>query len=153
MTQIFSKNEEQTLTLQQVASVTDIKPYVLRFWETEFDHLQTQRTFNGQRVYTSEDIENLLKIKKLLFEDKMSIVEAKKFLDDERSNDQVDQNFSLEQSEMQLGLNPFDSTNQVNTPLETYVTTPVAKVIKPDLSALAMNLTKVLDLISQARSL
>ncbi len=64
----------------EVCKITGIKPYILRYWETEFDLLVTQKSKANQRVYERKDIENILLIKKLLWQDRYSIEGAKKRL-------------------------------------------------------------------------
>lgn len=65
-------------TISEVCEKTDLKQYVLRYWETEFDALKPLKNRSGNRVYTEDDIDNILKIKKLLYEDKFTIEGAKK---------------------------------------------------------------------------
>jgi len=62
----------------EVTTITDIKPYVLRFWESEFQEISPIIGETGQKLYEPKDIEVILQIKKCLFEDKLSILEAKK---------------------------------------------------------------------------
>ncbi len=50
-----------------------LETYVLRFWETEFAQLRPCRTSKGQRYYTGEHIALIKRIKKLLYEDKLTI--------------------------------------------------------------------------------
>lgn len=66
-----------------VSSLVDIDPYVLRYWEKMFPQLQPQKDETGQRVYTKADIDIVLKIKKLLYEDRYTIAGAKKKLSEE----------------------------------------------------------------------
>lgn len=64
--------------LNEVSSITGIKPYVLRFWETEFNSIILPvNSETGHKLYEQKDIEGFLLIKKLLFDDKMPIPEAK----------------------------------------------------------------------------
>jgi DNA-binding transcriptional MerR regulator len=65
---------------EEVCSLTDVKPYVLRFWETEFEELEPIVSSSGQKLYERKDIEAVLKIKKLLFQEKMTIAKAKQSL-------------------------------------------------------------------------
>ncbi len=65
----------------EVTSVTGVKPYVLRFWESEFDQINPAQSEAGHKVYSKEDIVIIEKIKKLLFEDKLSIPQAKSVFD------------------------------------------------------------------------
>ena len=60
-----------------VAEIVGVKPYVLRYWETEFTAIAPSKTETGQRVYTKSDIETVLLIKRLLYTEKYSIEGAK----------------------------------------------------------------------------
>lgn len=62
---------------QELTPITGVKPYVLRFWETEFDEIAPMTSDSGQKLYARKDVEAILKIKKLLFEEKMTISEAR----------------------------------------------------------------------------
>src|SRR5204862_361596 len=64
----------------EVAKVTGVKPYVLRYWETEFRLVRPQKSRTGQRLYQRKDIEVLLQIKQLLYDEKYTISGAKKRL-------------------------------------------------------------------------
>jgi DNA-binding transcriptional MerR regulator len=62
---------------QELTPITGVKPYVIRFWETEFSEIAPVGSDSGQKLYARKDVEAIFKIKKLLFEDKMTIPEAK----------------------------------------------------------------------------
>ncbi len=61
----------------EVAELADVKPYVLRYWESEFDQLKPQKSKKGQRVYLKRDVEHVLMIQKLLYRDRFSIEGAR----------------------------------------------------------------------------
>lgn len=61
----------------EVAELVDLKPYVLRYWETEFECLNPTKSRNGQRVYTRKDVEIVFLIRKLLHKDRFSIEGAR----------------------------------------------------------------------------
>jgi len=61
----------------EVAKITGVKAYVLRFWETEFPSLKPQKGKTGQRRYRRTDVEQILRIKELLWERKFTIAGAK----------------------------------------------------------------------------
>ncbi len=63
--------------INEVSMITGIKPYVLRYWETEFKELQPQKDQSDQRRYRKSDIEMILLIKKLLYEERFTIAGAK----------------------------------------------------------------------------
>lgn len=67
-------------TISEVCEMVDLKQYVLRYWETEFDALSPLKNRSGNRIYTEEDIANVRLIKKLLYEEKYTIEGAKKRL-------------------------------------------------------------------------
>lgn len=62
---------------QELTPITGVKPYVIRFWETEFPEISPTSSTEGEKLYSRSDVETILKIKKFLFEDKLSIPEAK----------------------------------------------------------------------------
>ncbi len=64
----------------EVGEITGIAPHVLRYWESEFKIIRPIRGSSKQRLYRHIDVENILTIKKLLYEDKFTIPGAKKFL-------------------------------------------------------------------------
>ena len=64
----------------EVAEIVGEKPYVLRYWETEFSGLKPQKSRNNQRVYLKRDVEFIMLIKKLLHQDRFSIEGAKAIL-------------------------------------------------------------------------
>ena len=57
-----------------------LEPYVLRYWESEFEDLTPQKNAMGQRIYRPRDIETIYLIKKLLYEEGYTIVGARKQL-------------------------------------------------------------------------
>jgi len=73
--------------------MTSVKPYVLRYWESEFPSLRPSKNRAGKRIYRSSDVEQVLTIKKLLYENKFTIEGARKQLkfgqevEDEAKND------------------------------------------------------------------
>ena len=66
----------------EVAEITGIKPYVLRYWETEFNVLRPSKTKTNQRLYKRKEVEQILEIKRLLYNDKFTIAGAKRILQD-----------------------------------------------------------------------
>jgi DNA-binding transcriptional MerR regulator len=63
-----------------VSDITGIKPHVLRYWESEFSGLHPRKTPTGQRIYERRDVELVLEIKTLLYEQRYTISGAKKLL-------------------------------------------------------------------------
>src|SRR5712691_11208698 len=64
-----------------VARLAGIKPYVLRFWETEFGNLGPKKSGTGHRLYRRKDVELVLEIKRLLYEQRFTSEGARKHLE------------------------------------------------------------------------
>ena len=72
--------EKSVFKLNEVCGITGVKPYVVRFWESEFEEIAPIASSSGQKLYEHKDIEVISLVKNLLFEQKMSVEEAKKHL-------------------------------------------------------------------------
>ena len=68
----------------EVCQITDTQPYVLRFWESEFPQLASEKNRSGQRVYRRADIDLVFRIKKLLYQEEFTIAGARKAIDEDR---------------------------------------------------------------------
>lgn len=66
----------------EVSRITGIKPHVLRYWESEFKMIKPHKGSSLQRLYRKKDLELILKIKKLLYEEGFTIAGAKKKIRD-----------------------------------------------------------------------
>lgn len=64
----------------EVSRITGLESYVLRFWESEFPILHPKKNSGGQRVYHPEDISLILEIKKMLYDEGLTIEGARKKL-------------------------------------------------------------------------
>lgn len=64
----------------EVSRIAGVPASVLRFWENEFPRIKPRRTDTGQRVYRRKEVELILTIKKLLYEEKFTIKGARKHL-------------------------------------------------------------------------
>ena len=82
MAEITSIPDRFGFKIGDVADLLDIKQYVLRYWEQEFDLLKPKKASNNQRLYTKKDVENAFLIRKLLYRDKFSIEGARQALKD-----------------------------------------------------------------------
>ena len=70
--------ERSTFRIGDVADLIGVKPYVLRYWETEFPLISPQKSASGQRVYCKKDVEIVVMIKRLLYDERYSIEGARK---------------------------------------------------------------------------
>lgn len=73
-------------SISEVSEMTDVKQYVLRYWENEFDILQPAKNRAGSRIYTKDDIANILLVKRLLYDEKYTIEGAKNRLKEIQDN-------------------------------------------------------------------
>jgi len=66
----------------EVSRIADLKPFVLRYWETEFPMLEPVKSRSGHRMYRQEDVDLILKIKRLLYDEGFTIAGARRHLRD-----------------------------------------------------------------------
>lgn len=64
----------------EVSKILQVEPYVVRFWETEFKSVKPVRATSGHRLYRKKDVEALILIRKLLYEQRFTINGAKQYL-------------------------------------------------------------------------
>ncbi len=67
-------------SISEVAKITDLEQYVLRYWESEFEQLKPAKNRAGNRIYTNREIKLILYIKKLLRDERYTIEGAKQVL-------------------------------------------------------------------------
>lgn len=67
----------------EVSEIVGVEPYVLRYWESEFPPLAPRKSSSGQRMFRRKDVELLLRIKHLLYDQKFTIEGARKALTSE----------------------------------------------------------------------
>ncbi len=73
MSKINPKVKKLYYSIGEVSEMTDLKSYVLRYWETEFNQLRPPKNRAGNRTYRQKDIEVILNIKELLYNKKFTI--------------------------------------------------------------------------------
>ena len=79
-------------SIGDVSKMTDLKQYVLRYWETEFSVLNPEKNKAGNRRYRKEDIKIVRHIKELLYDKKFTIRGAKQYLKEYYSNNDSSSN-------------------------------------------------------------
>ncbi|HTQ58602.1 MAG TPA: MerR family transcriptional regulator [Candidatus Solibacter sp.] len=75
--------EKDFYRIGEVSRLTDLKPFVLRYWETEFPMLEPVKSPSGHRLYRQEDVEMVLRIKRLLYDEGFTIAGARRHLRDQ----------------------------------------------------------------------
>ena len=72
--------EQRLYRIGEVSRLTELKPFVLRYWESEFPMLEPVKSANGHRMYRQEDVDLVLKIKRLLYDEGFTIAGARRHL-------------------------------------------------------------------------
>jgi DNA-binding transcriptional MerR regulator len=67
-------------SIGEVSRLTQVKPYVIRYWESQFGALRPPRRDSGQRKFTQKEVDTILKIKELLHDKRFTIAGAKRVL-------------------------------------------------------------------------
>jgi DNA-binding transcriptional MerR regulator len=86
----------------EASRIVGVEPYVLRYWENEFAQLRPRRADSRQRTYQKKDLETLLEIKRLLYEDRMTIEGAKLRLKKEKNEPPTTENSFFEEVKREL---------------------------------------------------
>jgi DNA-binding transcriptional MerR regulator len=83
-------------SISEVSEMLDVKPHVLRYWETQFSMLRPKKNRAGNRMYRPDEVRMLLRIKELLYDRRYTIAGARRTLLDDRKLDepQVEMAFS-----------------------------------------------------------
>jgi DNA-binding transcriptional MerR regulator len=82
MTSLDDLPDKLYFKIGEVARLVGVKPYVLRYWETEFNVLRPGKTRSMHRLYRRKDVEILLEIRRLLYAERYTIEGAKRRLRD-----------------------------------------------------------------------
>jgi DNA-binding transcriptional MerR regulator len=72
--------EERLYRIGEVSRLAELKPFVLRYWETEFPMLEPVKSPSGHRMYRQQDVDMVLKIKRLLYDEGFTIAGARRHL-------------------------------------------------------------------------
>ncbi len=67
-------------SIREISQLTQVKPYVIRYWETQFSALRPARRESGQRKFTQKEVDTILKIKELLYDKRFTIAGARQSL-------------------------------------------------------------------------
>ncbi len=76
-------------SIREVSDLTGLKPHVLRYWEGEFEELRPKKNRAGNRTYTDRDLDVLLRVQRLLRDDKYTIEGARIALTREIAGDET----------------------------------------------------------------
>jgi DNA-binding transcriptional MerR regulator len=133
--------EKLFFRIGEVCDLIKVQPHVLRYWETEFPMLTPQKNRAGQRVYRRKDVEMVLRIRDLLYEEKFTIAGAKKkLLDESRAGSaraRLGEQLPLEAPEARSVDDPISPSADPSTSPQTR---RVLRLIKSDLEDLLTRL-------------
>jgi DNA-binding transcriptional MerR regulator len=79
-----SRQVQEFYSIGEVCSLTDLKPHVLRYWESQFRFLNPAKNRSGNRVYKSREVELIMLVKHLLYTEKFTIDGARQRIDQYR---------------------------------------------------------------------
>ena len=82
---------QQFFSIGEVCALTDLKPHVLRYWESQFRFLNPAKNRSGNRVYKSKEVELVMLVKHLLYTEKFTIEGARQRLDHFRRTGELKQ--------------------------------------------------------------
>lgn len=80
---------QEFFSIGEVCALTDLKPHVLRYWESQFRFLNPAKNRSGNRVYKSREVELIMLVKNLLYTEKYTIEGARQRLDQYRRSGQL----------------------------------------------------------------
>jgi DNA-binding transcriptional MerR regulator len=99
--------DKQYFKIGEVAQIAGVEPYVLRYWETEFKSIRPDKTRSNQRLYRRRDVEMVLNIKRLLYDEGYRIDGARRRLR-ELAGDEVPGNLKQLVTEVQKELRELE---------------------------------------------
>jgi DNA-binding transcriptional MerR regulator len=79
-------DDERLYRIGEVSRLTALQPFVLRYWEGEFPMLRPVKGPSGRRFYRQEDVDLVLKIKRLLYDEGFTIAGARRHLSEAEGN-------------------------------------------------------------------
>ncbi len=121
-------------TIGEVSNLLDVKPYVIRYWETEFHQLKPRKDNGRNRQFTEEHIELLKKIKHMLYEQKFTIEGARQKLKSDRK--------APEQMEIDLFAQPAQPVKPAPTKTEKAQLVKEVYELKRQITGFLLNLHK-----------
>lgn len=80
---------QEFFSIGDVCNLTDLKPHVLRYWESQFKFLHPAKNRSGNRVYQRKEVELIMLVKQLLYEEKFTIDGARQKIDDYRKDGEL----------------------------------------------------------------
>ena len=89
-------SEKEFYKFREVSDIVEVEPFVLRFWETEFD-IRPSRTEGNHRTYTKDDLNYVIQIKRLLYDEGYTIAGAKRKLKKVEEDNEINESLIKEE--------------------------------------------------------
>ena len=131
----------------EVSALAKLPTYVLRFWETEFPQLRPAKSSTGQRMYRRRDVEFVMQIRKLLYEDGFTIAGARDRLREEARSNRLQSPPANQATDEALNVAAIDTQIGPQAGLPFPVSSK-RELRKEELQSLRQQLCEVLDLLS-----
>jgi DNA-binding transcriptional MerR regulator len=80
---------QEFFSIGEVCNMTDLKPHVLRYWESQFRFLNPAKNRSGNRVYQRREVEMIMLVKQPLYEEKYTIEGARQKIDEQRKGGKI----------------------------------------------------------------
>ena len=84
-----ARPQQEFFSIGEVCALTDLKPHVLRYWESQFRFLNPAKNRSGNRVYQRREVELILLVKHLLYTEKYTIEGARQKVDEQRKGGEL----------------------------------------------------------------
>jgi DNA-binding transcriptional MerR regulator len=149
--QIILPDDQDQFKLNEVCKLANVQPYMLRFWGTEFPQLEAEKSGTGQRLYSRDQVELILEIRRLLFDEGLTIAGARKkvtAMEDREEKPKTKPEKTVEEkveAEPQEEPKPAKTSSARRKTLKKPVAAKVDKETPPDVQPLLATLKNVRD--------
>jgi DNA-binding transcriptional MerR regulator len=116
----------------EVANLVGVEPHVLRYWEREFRSIRPTKSAKGQRVYSRRDVENLMRVRDLLYADGFTIAGAKKKLQRNGTEPDAEEEADAEESARSAIVRPASAPESAPEFLATAATSTARLAVEGD---------------------
>jgi DNA-binding transcriptional MerR regulator len=147
MADIVLPEDQENFKLNEVCKLANVQPYMLRFWGTEFPQLEASKSGTGQRLYKRDQVELILEIRRLLFDEGLTIAGARKkivAIEDGETEAAPKAAKEAEEKPAKEAAAPKTSSARRKTPKKT-AAAKVDKETPPDVQPLLATLKNVRD--------
>lgn len=149
----FNLPSKSHFKAEEVTQLTGVKPYVLRFWESEFDALKPVTGSTGHKIYTAEDVKQILIIKGLLFDRKLTINEAKRELGNSSPETVTESVPTLPETVTEMPVTCQPETETAPVSIASEISEPIIETINPPSDSLYQNMEKIMSVREKAQNL